>query len=89
MISKLFHNIFLTCEEATLLIEKQQANQINKIQNVRLKTHLHFCKNCHTYSIKATKLDSYLSKVDTHFLKENQDALDQLKNSIKAKIQEK
>lgn len=89
MISKLFHNIFLTCQQATLLIEQKQGNHISSIQNMRLKTHLHFCKNCHNYNIKASKLDSYLSSLDTSYLKENGQALNRLKNTIKTKIQEK
>lgn len=89
MINKLFHNIFLTCEQATLLIEQKQGQQLSHIQNIQLKTHLHFCKNCHNYNIKATKLDSYLSNLDTIYLKNNEKALIDIKNSIKAKIQEK
>jgi len=89
MINKLFHSVFLTCQEATLLLESQYANQLPYIQHIRLKQHLSFCKNCRQYSLKAKKIDALLSQQPNNFSDNNPISLELLKKSIKAKIQEK
>ncbi|KFF13142.1 hypothetical protein IW15_10320 [Chryseobacterium soli] len=71
MLKKFIHLLFLPCSEATLLMEKQNAETISKKENRRLALHLKICKWCRAYQQKLKILDDILKRKCSH-KKENE-----------------
>lgn len=62
MLKKLIHIIFLPCSEATMLMEKRNAENISPKENRKLSLHLAICKWCRAYKQKLEKLDRMLER---------------------------
>lgn len=62
MLRKLIHILFLPCSEATLLMEKRNAETISSRENWKLSLHLKICKWCRAYKKKLDILDDILKK---------------------------
>lgn len=62
MLSKLIHLVFLPCSEATLLMEKRNAETISPKENWKLSLHLKICKWCRAYQQKLKILDDILKR---------------------------
>lgn len=62
MLKKLIHIIFLPCSEATLLMEKQNAENISPKERRKLSMHLAICKWCRAYQEKLKILDEILKR---------------------------
>lgn len=62
MLKKLIHIIFLPCSEATMLMEKRNAENISPKENRKLSLHLAICKWCRAYKQKLEKLDRILER---------------------------
>jgi hypothetical protein len=62
MLKKLIHLIFLPCSEATLLMEKRNADDISPKENWKLNLHLKICKWCRAYKQKLEILDDILKR---------------------------
>ncbi|OCA76036.1 hypothetical protein BBI01_04895 [Chryseobacterium artocarpi] len=62
MIRKILHMLFLPCSEATLLMEKRNANSISAQENRKLNRHLMICKWCKMYNEKLAVLDKIFEK---------------------------
>lgn len=62
MLKKLIHIIFLPCSEATLLMEKRNAENISSKENWKLSLHLKICKWCRAYKQKLEILDDILKR---------------------------
>jgi len=62
MLRKLIHIIFLPCSEATLLMEKRNAENISSKENWKLSLHLKICKWCRAYKQKLEILDDILKR---------------------------
>lgn len=62
MLKKLIHIIFLPCSEATLLMEKRNAENISPKENRKLSLHLAICKWCRAYKEKLEMLDKMLKR---------------------------
>jgi len=62
MFKKLIHILFLPCSEATLLMEKRNAEIISSKENRRLSLHLKICKWCRAYKEKLEILDHILKR---------------------------
>jgi hypothetical protein len=62
MLKKLIHTIFLPCSEATLLMEKRNAETISSKENWKLSLHLKICKWCRAYKRKLEILDDILKR---------------------------
>ncbi len=62
MLKKLIHMIFLPCSEATLLMEKRNAENISPKENRKLNLHLKICKWCRAYKQKLEILDDILKR---------------------------
>ena len=62
MLSKLIHLVFLPCSEATLLMEKRNAETISPTENWKLSLHLKICKWCRAYQQKLEILDDILRR---------------------------
>ncbi|MFC3161276.1 hypothetical protein SAMN05443633_101350 [Chryseobacterium arachidis] len=62
MLRKLIHIIFLPCSEATLLMEKRNADDISPKENWKLNVHLRICKWCRAYKEKLEILDNILKR---------------------------
>ncbi|GAB0155967.1 hypothetical protein CHRYSEOSP005_12290 [Chryseobacterium sp. Alg-005] len=62
MLKKLIHTIFLPCSEATLLMEKRNAETISSKENWELSLHLKICKWCRAYQQKLEILDDILKR---------------------------
>ncbi|AZA54129.1 hypothetical protein [Chryseobacterium sp. G0201] len=60
MLKKFIHILFLPCSEATLLMEKRNANSISPKENWKLSMHLMICKWCKAYEKKLKILDDIL-----------------------------
>lgn len=54
--------IFLPCSEATLLMEKRNAENISPKENRKLNLHLKICKWCRAYKQKLEILDDILKR---------------------------
>lgn len=61
MFNKLIHKLFLTCKEATLLLELKDDNQINYMLQKRLDSHLLICDDCKTYNAKRDFINKILA----------------------------
>lgn len=57
MIRKILHILFLPCSEATLLMEKRNAQTISAKESRRLNLHIAICKWCKAYNEKMKLLD--------------------------------
>lgn len=62
MLNKIFHQLFLSCKEATLYMELKESNQLNLLQSFRFKIHLLICKYCKIYQKQRTLIHQYLLK---------------------------
>lgn len=62
MLKKLIHIIFLSCSEATMLMEKRNAENISPKENRKLSLHLAICKWCRAYKEKLEMLDRILKR---------------------------
>lgn len=62
MLKKFIHILFLPCSEATLLMEKRNANSISPKENWKLSMHLKICKWCRAYKEKLEILDDILKR---------------------------
>lgn len=62
MLKKIIHLLFLPCSEATLLMEKRNAETISKKENWKLSMHLKICKWCRAYKQKLEILDDILKR---------------------------
>lgn len=62
MLKKIIHLLFLPCSEATLLMEKRNAETISKKDNWKLSMHLKICKWCRAYKQKLEILDDILKR---------------------------
>ncbi|MGI9653175.1 hypothetical protein [Chryseobacterium sp. RLHN22] len=62
MLRKLIHILFLPCSEATLLMEKRNAENISSKENWKLSLHLIICKWCRAYKQKLEILDDILKR---------------------------
>jgi len=62
MLRKIIHIIFLPCSEATLLMEKRNAESISPKENWKLNVHLKICKWCRAYKEKLEILDDILKR---------------------------
>jgi hypothetical protein len=62
MLKKLIHIIFLPCSEATMLMEKRNAENISPKENRKLSLHLAICKWCRAYKEKLEILDKMLKR---------------------------
>lgn len=65
MIRKILHILFLPCSEATLLMEKRNAQSISAKENRKLSMHLMICKFCRMYNEKLAMLDKIFKKTIT------------------------
>ncbi|KPH13515.1 hypothetical protein [Chryseobacterium sp. ERMR1:04] len=62
MVKRFIHLLFLPCSEATLLLEKRNANSISRKEDWRLSMHLKICKWCKAYEKKLKILDEILKR---------------------------
>ncbi|OCA78912.1 hypothetical protein BBH99_20325 [Chryseobacterium contaminans] len=62
MIRKILHILFLPCSEATLLMEKRNAQTISAKERRRLNLHIAICKWCKAYNEKMKLLDKIFRK---------------------------
>ena len=62
MLKKIIHILFLPCSEATLLMEKRNANSISPKEDWKLSMHLKICKWCKAYEKKLKILDDILKR---------------------------
>lgn len=62
MLKKLIHIFFLPCSEATMLMEKRNAENISPKENRKLSLHLAICKWCRAYKEKLEMLDRILKR---------------------------
>ncbi|WP_284464530.1 hypothetical protein [Chryseobacterium sp.] len=62
MIRRILHRLFLPCSEATLLMEKRNAQSISTRENRMLNMHIMICKWCRMYNEKLALLDKVFKK---------------------------
>lgn len=88
MLKKIIHLIFLPCSEATLLMEKRNAETISKKENWKLSMHLKICKWCRAYKEKLEILDDILKRQLSQKTKNkiNESDIQEFKNKITEKM---
>lgn len=91
IINKALHFFFLSCQEATFLIEKKLHNCLSFKEKIQLKGHLLFCKWCDVYRKKTDFLHQFLK----HYLKNEKDEnitqhtdIESFKEKLKKKIRQ-
>lgn len=86
--AKTAHWIFMSCAQATLSMEKEQAQQLAGWEQWRLRGHLRICRWCRAYAEKAKKLDHILAKhlVEVESIDFNVADLQRFKDRVKEKI---
>ncbi|MBP2615927.1 hypothetical protein [Chryseobacterium jejuense] len=87
MIRKILHMLFLPCIEATLLMEKRNAQTISAGENRRLSIHIFVCKWCKVYNEKLKLLDNIFKKTITEKNTEiNESEIQDFKNKMMDKL---
>lgn len=87
MIKKILHILFLPCSEATLLMEKRNAQSISAKENRKLSMHLMICKFCRMYNEKLAMLDKIFKKTITEKDVEiNESEIQDFKNKMMDKL---
>ncbi|MFZ4927636.1 hypothetical protein [Chryseobacterium sp. Mn2064] len=87
MIRKILHILFLPCSEATLLMEKKNAQSISARENRKLTMHLMICKWCKMYNEKLKVLDKIFKKTFSEKEKEiNDSEIQDFKNKMIDKL---
>ncbi|AZB08127.1 hypothetical protein EG344_04285 [Chryseobacterium sp. G0162] len=87
MIRKILHILFLPCSEATLLMEKRNAQTISPKENRRLSLHIAVCKWCKAYNEKLKLLDKIFRKTLTEKNAEiNESEIQDFKNKMIEKL---
>lgn len=87
MIRKILHILFLPCSEATLLMEKRNAQTISPKENRRLSLHIAVCKWCKAYNEKLKLLDKVFRKTLTERNAEiNESEIQDFKNKMIEKL---
>lgn len=54
----LIHTLIYSCEQATLLIEKMQVQQLSFQQRIRLRFHLQSCTACREYKTQSNEMNN-------------------------------
>lgn len=67
MKKKIIHFFVLSCEKATLLMEKEFQGSLSLLERIQLMVHLAICKDCTCYRNKSHFLDSCIDKSATDF----------------------
>lgn len=87
MIKKILHILFLPCSEATLLMEKRNAQSISAKENRMLSMHLMICKWCKMYNEKLKVLDKIFEKTFSEKKTEiNESEIQDFKNKMIDKL---
>ncbi|AZA93143.1 Uncharacterised protein [Chryseobacterium nakagawai] len=87
MIRNILHILFLPCSEATLLMEKRNAQTISPKENRRLSLHIAICKWCKAYNEKLKLLDKIFKKTLTEKNAEiNESEIQDFKNKMIEKL---
>lgn len=87
MLKKILHILFLPCSEATLLMEKRNAQMISAKENRRLSIHIFVCKWCKMYNEKLAVLDKVFKKTLTQKTTEiNESEIQDFKNKMIEKM---
>lgn len=87
MIRKILHILFLPCNEATLLMEKRNAQSISSKENWKLSMHLMICKWCKMYNKKLILLDTIFKKTFSEKeIEINESEIQDFKNKITDKL---
>ena len=67
MKKRIAHFFVLSCEKATLLMEKELQGSLSLLERIQLKVHLSICPDCTCYRVKSRFLDSCINKSTTDF----------------------
>lgn len=67
MKKRIAHFFVLSCEKATLLIEKELQGSLSPLERIQLKIHLSICQDCTCYRVKSRFLDSCIDRSTTEF----------------------
>lgn len=79
--------MFLPCSEATLLMEKRNAQSISAKENRKLSMHLMICKFCRMYNEKLAMLDKIFKKTITEKdIEMNESEIQDFKNKMIDKL---
>lgn len=63
MKKRIIHALLLSCNSATLLIERKSVSPLNSIQKIQLKMHLSICDSCKRFQEQSTLLDKAIEKL--------------------------
>jgi len=77
------HILFLSCDKATLLIEKKLHIKLKFFDRIRLPMHKSMCSACRKYEKQSILIDNTLKKINPKALKIN---VEELKKEISEKI---
>ncbi|SEM00526.1 hypothetical protein SAMN04487910_3882 [Aquimarina amphilecti] len=80
------NKIFVSCENANHICDKNQYKEASFWEKVKLNIHLIYCKACRKYSAKNTKLTNLFK--DPKVISINQSAKDVMKEQLKKKMSE-
>ncbi len=59
---RIIHFFVLSCEKATLLMEKELQGSLSLLERMQLMIHLSICQDCTSYRLKSHFLDSCIGK---------------------------
>ncbi len=80
---KTANKLFVSCEQAKHICDKNQYGEASIIEIVKLNIRLIYCKVTRVYSKRNTKLTKTLKKTDIHTISTSQ------KDKMKKQLQEK
>ena len=81
----LIHTLIYSCEQATLLIEKMQVQQLSFQERIRLRFHLQSCTACREYKTQSNVIEEALKKHFDHSSDiENKNLENKILNTINA-----
>lgn len=86
MLKKIIHVFFLSCKQATFLIEKRLHARLSPLERLQLKLHLALCELCAAYDKKAFFLNEIMKKEirkEEHHYQFNPDEVEKFKEKVK------
>lgn len=80
------NKIFVSCEEANHICDKNQYKEASLLDKILLNIHLIYCRACRKYSSRNGKLSKYIK--DSRVFNLEQDTKQRMQESLEKKIKE-
>ncbi|MEA1786739.1 hypothetical protein U1E44_11595 [Arenibacter sp. GZD96] len=63
MIPRIMNMLFLSCKQATALVEKKQVTTLSLLERIQLKMHIWMCSACRSYEKQSLLMNSLMQRM--------------------------